>query len=72
MSYGSEESHILRDRLKEYKSLLHITYHFIESASLNKQDREKAEKILSTLDQHGIGDTTPKPIVDRGNTDEII
>jgi hypothetical protein len=65
MSYGSEEIHILRDRMREYKELLDVAYHFIESAALNKDDREKAEKILSSLDQHGIGDTTPQPIVRR-------
>lgn len=67
MTYESEEVHILRDRLREYKNLLTLLYHFIDSASLGKDDRETAQKILATLDKHGVGDTEARPILDKGD-----
>lgn len=65
MSVETEIERILRDRLKEYKGLLEVCYNFLDELDGDEDLSNKIENILSKLDEHGIGDTTPKPIVRR-------
>lgn len=49
---------ILRERLKEYRQMLEICFHFIYKTSDDSD--ETANRILARLDSYGIGSEEPK------------
>ena len=61
MQSNASESDILRLRLKEYRDLLEICYHLVSAPP----EQKHIDNLLKKLREHGIGDTTQRPIVNR-------
>ena len=61
------EIEILRDRLREYRDLLEILYHFLIAKDLQQRGAiNSPENILRLkLEEHGIGSLEQKPIFDK-------